>query len=130
MNAAQVVEQLWSRMQARDWTGVGALVAEDVTVEWPASAERISGRKNYLAVNSEYPDGWSIRILRIVAGEDGEQVVSEVEVPHEGVGVFRAVSFWTVRGGLIVDGREYWTSPGGDPIPDWRLPYVERIPVS
>jgi ketosteroid isomerase-like protein len=129
MNAAQVVEQLWTRMQARDWTGVGALLAEDVVIDWPVSAERIRGRKNFVAVNSEYPQGWSIHILRIVAGADGEQVVSEVDVPQEGVGLFRAVSFWTVREGLIVSGREYWTVPGADPVPAWRTPYVERIPA-
>jgi ketosteroid isomerase-like protein len=130
MNAAQVVEQLWSRMQARDWAAVGALLAEDVIVEWPASAERIRGRKNYLAVNSEYPEGWSVHIMRIVPGSDGEQVVTEVDVPQEGVGLFRAVSFWTVRDGLIVSGREYWSTPGADPSPEWRAPYVERIPVA
>jgi ketosteroid isomerase-like protein len=130
MDSAQVIEQLWSRMQARDWAGVSALLAEDVVVEWPVSAERIVGRENYLSVNSEYPDGWSIRTLRILAGADGEQVVSEVEVPQEGVGVFRAVSFWTVREGLVTAGREYWTSPGLDPSPSWRAPYVERIPAA
>lgn len=112
-------------MEARDWAGVAALMAEDAVVEWPVSAERIVGRKNYLAVNSEYPEGWSIRLLRVVA--DGEQAVSEVEVPQEGVGLFRVVSFWTVRDGRITSGREYWSGPGAEPVPDWRLPYVERI---
>ncbi|WP_406503289.1 hypothetical protein [Streptomyces sp. NBC_01602] len=29
------------------------MVAEDVVVEWPVSAERIVGNKNFVAVNSE-----------------------------------------------------------------------------
>ncbi|WP_046776963.1 nuclear transport factor 2 family protein [Streptomyces yangpuensis] len=125
MEPLRVVEALWDRIQARDWDGVAGLVAEDAVVEWPVSGERIVGGGNYVAVNSEYPEGWAIRVLRIVA--DGDEVVSEVEVPHEGVGVFRAASFWTVRDGRIVRGREYWTSPGADPRPEWRAAFVEPM---
>lgn len=125
MESAKVVEGLWARMEARDWEGLGELLAEDLVVEWPVSGERIEGPANFVAVNAEYPEGWSIRVLRIVA--DGEVVVSEVEVPHDATGVHRVVSFWTVRAGKIVDGREYWTEPGSDPSPEWRAAYVRRV---
>ncbi|MBQ1066063.1 MULTISPECIES: nuclear transport factor 2 family protein [unclassified Micromonospora] len=125
MNAEAVVRALWDRMQARDWAGVGELLADDVVVEWPASAERIVGRDNYVKINAEYPEGWSIRVLRVVAS--GETVVSEVEVPHEGMGVHRVASFWTVRDGRIVEGREYWTSLGHDPSPQWRAAWVQPM---
>ncbi|MFF3727548.1 nuclear transport factor 2 family protein [Streptomyces erythrochromogenes] len=125
MESSRVVEALWDRIQARDWDGVAGLIAEDAVVEWPVSGERIVGRQNYVAVNREYPEGWAIRVLRVVAA--GDEVVSEVEVPHEGVGVFRAASFWTVRDGLIVRGREYWTTYGADPRPEWRVPFVEAM---
>jgi ketosteroid isomerase-like protein len=116
---------LWDRIQARDWRAVSDLLDEDLVVEWPVSAERIEGRASFVAVNSRYPEGWTIRVLRIVA--DGDEVVSEVEVPHETMGMSRAASFWTVRNGKIVRGREYWTSPGSDPSPQWRADYVHRI---
>lgn len=125
MEPKQVVLALWDRMQARDWAGLAELLAADVVVEWPVSAERIVGRANYVAVNAEYPEGWSIRVLRVVA--DGASVVSEVEVPHEAMGVHRAVSFWTVRDGRVVAAREYWTQPGTDPSPQWRAAYVEAL---
>ncbi|MFE4262754.1 nuclear transport factor 2 family protein [Streptomyces sp. NPDC056883] len=125
MEPLRVVEALWDRIQARDWEGVALLVAEDAVVEWPVSAERIVGRENYVAVNREYPEGWTIRVLRIVAA--GDEVVSEVEVPHEDLGVFRAASFWTVRDGRIVRGTEYWTSLGADPSPEWRAALVEPM---
>ncbi|SBT53302.1 nuclear transport factor 2 family protein [Micromonospora auratinigra] len=125
MDAEAVVRALWDRMQARDWAGVGGLLADDVVVEWPASAERIVGRDNYVKINAEYPEGWSIRVLRVVAA--GDTVVSEVEVPHETMGVHRVASFWTVRDGTIVDGREYWTSLGQDPSPQWRSAWVQPI---
>jgi ketosteroid isomerase-like protein len=121
----KVVETLWERIQARDWQGVGDLLADDVVVDWPASAERIEGRENFVAINSEYPEGWTIRVLRIVAEDD--DVVSEVEVPHEHMGVFRAASFWTVRDGKVVGGREYWTSLGAETPPEWRAGYIQRL---
>jgi ketosteroid isomerase-like protein len=124
MESAAVIQMFWDRIQARDWRAVGDLLDEDLVVEWPVSAERIEGRANFVAVNSCYPEGWTIRVLRIVA--DGDEVVSEVEVPHETIGVFRAASFWTVRNGRIVRGREYWTTPGSDPSPEWRAAYVQR----
>ncbi|MFJ1538618.1 nuclear transport factor 2 family protein [Micromonospora chalcea] len=125
METEAVVRALWDRMQARDWTGVGELLADDVVVEWPASAERIVGRDNYVKINAEYPEGWSIRVLRVVASDD--TVVSEVEVPHEGMGVHRVASFWTVRDGRIIDGREYWTALGQDPSPQWRSAWVQPM---
>jgi ketosteroid isomerase-like protein len=124
--AAETVRALWDRMEARDWAGIGELLAEDAVVEWPVSGERIVGRANYLAVNAEYPEGWSIRVLRIVA--DGDTVVSEVEVPHRTMGVHRVTSLWTVRDGRIVAGREYWTRPAADPAPGWRARWVEPLP--
>jgi ketosteroid isomerase-like protein len=120
-----VIETLWSRIQARDWRGVGDLLEDDVVVEWPATTERIEGRSNFVAVNSEYPEGWTIRVLRIVG--EGDVVVSEVEVPHEALGLFRVASFWTVRNGKIVEGREYWTGFGAEAPPEWRARYVQRM---
>ncbi|TDC22775.1 nuclear transport factor 2 family protein [Streptomyces sp. 8K308] len=125
MESSGVVRGLWERMQARDWAGVGELLAEDLVVEWPVSGERIVGRENYVRINAEYPEGWTIRVLRVVAS--GDEVVSEVEVPHTGMGVHRVASFWTVREGRIARGREYWSELGSDPSPEWRAPYVQRI---
>jgi ketosteroid isomerase-like protein len=121
---AKVVEELWARFQARDWTGAAELVAEDVVVDWPVSSERIAGRANFIGVNQQYPEGWSIRVLRIIAS--GDQVAAEVEVPHQDMGVFRAASFWTVAGGQLRRGTEYWTSLGADESPAWRAQFVER----
>ena len=125
MEPATVIEELWGRTQARDWAGVAELVAPEAVIEWPVSAERIVGPANYVAVNREYPEGWQIRVLRIVAS--GDQVVSEVEVPHAELGVFRVASFFTVADGQITRGTEYWTSLGADESPPWRAAYAEPM---
>lgn len=118
MNPAQTVRALWDRIQARDWAGLTGLLDENLVVEWPASRERIVGPLNFVAVQSEYPDGWTINVLRILA--EGDVVVSETEVPHQGIGVFRVVSIWTVVDGRVTHGREYWTELGADQRPSWR----------
>ena len=122
MEPSDVVTELWARIQARDWDGVGALVADDVVVDWPISAERFVGRANYVRMNAEYPEGWSIRVLGVIA--QGDEVVSEVEVPHAEMGVHRVVSFWTVRDSHIAKGREYWVRPGSEPSPESRAHLV------
>lgn len=125
MDAATVIKELWTRTQARDWDGVGEMVAGDAVVEWPVSAERIVGRANYVAINRGYPEPWEIRVLRIISS--GDEVVSEVEVAHGTMGVFRAASFWTVRDGKIVDGTEYWTSLGSEQGRPDRAAFVQQM---
>ncbi|MEU9373436.1 nuclear transport factor 2 family protein [Streptomyces sp. NPDC048255] len=126
MEPLKVVAQLWERIEARDWDGVAGLIAEDAVIEWPVSGERIVGRANFIAVNSDdgYSDERSVELLRILA--DGDLVVTEVEMPQDHV-LYRAVSLWTVRDGEVVAAREYWTSPGQDPAPRWRAGYVESL---
>ena len=48
---ARVVEQLWSRVQARDWVGVGELLADDFVLEWPHDLVRLLGRANFVEFN-------------------------------------------------------------------------------
>ncbi|MEU3111059.1 nuclear transport factor 2 family protein [Streptomyces albidoflavus] len=120
-----VITALWARMQARDWSGVAALLAPDAVVDWPVSGERLPDREAYVAVNAAYPEGWTVQEPRVIA--QGSTVVSEVRVDHEEVGTHVAVSFWTVENGLITSGREYWTMPGSDPSPPWRAPHVRPL---
>jgi ketosteroid isomerase-like protein len=94
---SEVVAQLWGRIQARDWVGVGELLAEDFVLEWPQDLVRLRGHANFVDFNRSYPEGWSIEVLRIVA--QGSTVVSEVRVPHP---------LYEVAGGRITSCREYW----------------------
>lgn len=125
MIAEDVVRQFWRRMQARDWAGLEALLCADLTVEWPATGERFHGPEAFVAVNREYPEGWSIEVVRVVAGPDGDTAVSEVVVPHDGVGTFAVASFWNLRDGLVVAAREYWVQCAGEHPPSWRAGRAE-----
>jgi ketosteroid isomerase-like protein len=121
----EVVAELWRRIQARDWEGVGELLAEDCVIDWPETQERIRGRRNFVELNRNYPEGWSIEVLSIVA--DGPNVVSEVRVPHPDVGLHYVASFFEVEDGRIVRGRDYWVRVLDEDPPAWRAEWVERL---
>ncbi|MBX3030157.1 MAG: nuclear transport factor 2 family protein [Chloroflexi bacterium] len=123
MSPVEVVRAFWERMQARDWDGVRATLADDVIVDWLETNERFVGASNVVSVNAAYPEGWEIRVLRLV--ERDALVVAEVEVPHAGVGVFRAAAFMEVAEGRIVRSVEYWVQVGGSEPPAWRAAYAE-----
>ncbi len=106
MDAGGIVAELWRCIQARDWTGLAALLADDFVLEWPNARLRIRGRTNYVAFNRAYPEGWSIEILRIVAQRN--VAVSEVHVPHPTVGPYFALSFFEIADDRVIRGREYW----------------------
>lgn len=121
MDGAELITRLWACTDRRDWAGLGELLHEDVMLEYPVTGETFRGRTNVVAINAEYPEGWSIRVLRVIA--DGEDVVSEVEVPMVDVGVFRVASFgrsapttWFARGSTGLRWMPKRARPGGGPI--------------
>jgi ketosteroid isomerase-like protein len=122
---AVLVAALWARIEVRDWPGVGALLAEDFVMDWPHSRERIRGRENFVELNRNYPEGWSIEVLRIVS--EGDIVVSEVRVPHRDLGVHYVASFFEVERGLLARGREYWVQEGQQEPPPERAHWVESL---
>lgn len=125
MQPSEVIEQHWERIQNRDWVGLRALLADDLRVYSLHTREFFNGPEAYVAAQSEYPDGWSIRVLSIVA--QGQQVASEVEVPHEQLGLFRMASFWTIENDKITSCREYWVTVGGEAQPQWRRPLAQVL---
>jgi ketosteroid isomerase-like protein len=112
----ELVAELWRRIEARDWDGVGCLLAEDFVLDWPHARARFQGRAAYVDFNRRYPEGWSIHVLRVIA--EGDVVVSEVRVPHPTVGPHYALSIFEIEGGLIRHGREYWVEEREDRPPD------------
>lgn len=121
-------------MEARDWLATRALLQADLVVELPATGERFISADAYVAFNATYPEGWRIQAQRVVCGgastapggETAELVVSEVQVPQEGVGVFAVAQFAWTRDARIVAMREFWVTCGGEEPPSWRAHLAER----
>ena len=118
MSAKNIAQQYWELMRTNDFSSVGVVLSDDFVLEWPQSHERIRGRANFAAMNSEYPahGRWKFTINRIVA--EGDQAVTDVSVT-DGVQNGRAISFFTIRDGKVVRMVEYWPDPF-EPVADRR----------
>ena len=127
-NPLDVVRELWAHFQARDWVAARALLHDDLCVDWWASGERIHGADTFIRLQSEYPEGWTIRLLGLSALMDG-RVLSQVRVAHP-PGQFLAQSIVRVRDGRIAHGEEWWATC--EEPPPWRTPErfagLQRVP--
>ena len=119
-----VIREFWRLMASNDFTSVGTVLADDFVLEWPQSGERIRGRDNFAAMNSEYPahGPWRFAVNDLFG--EGSRAVSDVSVT-DGVQQGRALSFFTVQDGRITRIVEFWPEPFEAPA--HRSHLVERI---
>lgn len=110
-----VARDWWRRLSDLNFNGAGELLGPDVVVEWPLTGERFNGRETIVALNANYPGQWRCEVLRCIA--DGDSCVTETRV-SDGRESHTAISFFTVRDGLIRELREYWPAPYE--APEWR----------
>ena len=105
--ATNVVREFWRLMGTNDFHAVGAVLADDFTLEWPQSNERIRGRERFASMNVEFPAKglWVFTVNRIISDE--VEAVTDVSVT-DGSRSDRAISFFTVRDGKISRIVEYW----------------------
>lgn len=124
MNSKQIIENFWASMAANDFYATAQLLHDDYILEWPQSGERIRGKDNFAAVNTNYPaEGkWQFTINHIVA--EGDLVVTDVSVT-DGKRQDRTITFSTIRDGEIWKQVEFWPEPFE--APPWRAQWVERI---
>jgi ketosteroid isomerase-like protein len=109
-------------LENRDWSGLTALLADDVVYETPQTRERIRGRPAFLQFNIEYPGDWHLRVRRVVA--DGRLAALWLDVR---VGAERQdACVWVEldEQGRISRVTDYWPEPY-DP-PPGREHLVER----
>jgi hypothetical protein len=110
------VRALWSSFEARDWSAARRLFADDATLTWHTSGERMLNADAIIRVNAIYPEGWNIRVIEVNALQDG-RVHSIVEVKHP-PDRFIANSLFRFEHGLISQIDEYWGTVEAPP--DWR----------
>jgi ketosteroid isomerase-like protein len=118
----QLVVEFWERMGRFDFAGAGKLLHDDYICDWPQSKERIRGRENFVALNSNYPGRWAAEVKRVIG--QGDQVASEVMLTWENQPVM-VVSFYEIRNGRIYYEVDYWPEPYA--APDWRVQWVESM---
>lgn len=115
-----IVRRWWAFIDQRDFEGASRLCSDSANVEWPLSNERMTSMKRWVAVNEHYPGRWNASISELIA--HGEWVVTVTEVFDGQVSVV-AISFFTIRDGLIEKVVEYW--PETYDSPEWRSQWTE-----
>ena len=124
MNNKQILENFWAAMETNDFHAASQLLHEEYSLDWPQSGERILGRENFAAVNTNYPaEGkWHFQINHIVAEDN--MVVTDVSVT-EGKISGRAITFSTIKDEKIWKQVEFWPDPFEAPA--WRAQWVEKL---
>jgi len=124
MNNKQILETFWETMETNDFRAASQLLHDDYTLEWPQSGERILGRDNFAAINTNYPaEGkWHFEINHILAERD--MVVTDVSVT-DGKVIGRAITFSTIRDEKIWKQVEFWPDPFEAPA--WRAKWIQKI---
>lgn len=128
MTPEETLRAFWAAMGTGDFARAALFLAEDVTIDWPQSDERITGRADFAALNHAYPAAgpWRFTVLSVVA--QGDKVVTVTDIT-DGAVAARAVTFSTLdpETGLIAAQIEYWPDPYQ--APPWRSAWVSQIPA-
>lgn len=114
--AAGVLREMWARIDARDWEGLGGLLDPGLVVNYTQTGETFDPA-GFVRVNSEYPGRWHVAVEDVVGG--GERAVSRARL-SDGQQTYHVASFATVRGGHITDMVEVWSETGLAPPPGRR----------
>jgi limonene-1,2-epoxide hydrolase len=143
----EIVEQFARAVEAKDFDTQEALMADDVITDMPQSGERIRGKANAMAVIRNYPGGVGTvdaGTSRLVGSEDqwvmtptfsvlriegsGDIYTYAGKVTYSNGETWDMVAIVELRGGKVAKVTTWYAAPFE--APDWRAPYVERMPSS
>ena len=114
-DSRSLAERFFVTLDGRDWDGLAAVLAPDVTYEIPQTGERILGRDRYIQFNREYPGDWHVAPKVVVADEAGAAVWFDWTVGDDEHS--DAVVFFRIADGLITRvtdfGPEAYEPPPG-----------------
>ena len=114
-----VVERFFDRLTARDWPGLGALLAEDVERVGPFG-DRAVGRTRYVdLLRGLVPDDYGNDVHRITYAPDGRsafaRVTEHLVYPHGTFHLEEAYAFEIGESGSIDRLEVFWQTPDTDP---------------
>jgi ketosteroid isomerase-like protein len=118
------IDALVAAINGRDLAALDRVFTDDVIMEWPQSGERINGGENRRAIYSRFPALPKVTPRRVTGS--GDIWVLEASLDYGDGDPYQCVFLFQMRDGRIAIEIAYWAKPF--PAPDWRAPWVERIP--
>jgi hypothetical protein len=114
-----VVERFFARLTARDWAGLGVLLAEDVERIGPFG-DRAVGRDRYVdLLRGLVPSDYGNDVHRITYAPDGHsafaRVTEHLVYPHGTFHLEEAYAFEIGARGSIDRLEVFWQTPDADP---------------
>ncbi|MCG5442465.1 nuclear transport factor 2 family protein [Micromonospora sp. NIE79] len=111
--ARQAAHAYVDLLERRDWSGLAALLTDDVVYEMPQTRERLRGKDAFLRFNTEYPGDWHLWPRRVIADGRLAALVLDVRVGdgHQDACVWLEMS----EQGLISKIIDYWPEPYDPP---------------
>lgn len=97
-----IVRRWWTLIDRRDFEGATRLCSSAAVIDWPLSNERMASIQHWKSINEHYPGQWNASITELIA--QGDSVVTVARVFNDDASV-TAISFFTIRAGLIEKGR-------------------------
>jgi hypothetical protein len=119
-----LIQNFWAAMNTNAWAAAAEFFTVDFVLDWEQSGERIRGRDNFVAVNTNYPANgrWVFTINQIIADNAGG--VSDVSVT-DSVRNDRVITWFQIHAAKISYIKEFWVEPFE--AAGWRAQWVEKI---
>ena len=107
----------------KDELAAAEIFADDASIEWPQSGERIRGRQHIIAMHEATPLAVDIAVRRTIGS--GDLWVTEGTIRYDGSRPTKAVFIMEFRDGQVVRETDYFGEPFD--APDYRSTWVERM---
>jgi SnoaL-like domain len=145
LNTRDVVERYGRAMESRDIDSVLALLHPDYVEDYPQSGERIRGAANLSAMMQHYPGGEprTSKVEQLIGAEDswvmspsyipmrvegsGDQYTAIAHIIYPDGSEWHLIQLIRLKDGKIHRIVSYYAAPFE--APEWRAPFVERIPT-
>lgn len=110
-NHDATVRQFWAMTEARDWSGLSPLLADDLVCEMEQTRERVRGKAAFLRFFAEFPGDWHLEVRRVIVDPTGDGGVSVLDFTV-GDESMTGITFFTFGpDGLIARLEDVWPEP-------------------
>ena len=107
---------------SQDEAALAGFFHKEARVRWPNTGEAFTVSE-YIRVNCRYPGTWEGQLLRTMEADGSLVAITRLKAT-DGSQSLHAISFFTLREGLIIDLEEYWSDDG--PPPPWRQQLLSK----